>query len=85
MTIALDARKLNRAIIKDKYQMPGVENLIHLVAQLLDKPTGEVWFTSPDIQYAQSHLPVHRKAAELCSFQIIGVKTTGAYHFNTGF
>ena len=83
--MALDARELNRAIVKDKYQMPNMESLIHLVAELLDKPKEETCFTSLDMQYAQGHLLLHRKAAELCSFQIIGVEAIGKSHFITGF
>ena len=45
--------------------MPNMENLVHLVAELPDKPEGEAWLTSQDMQYAQSHLPLHRKGAEL--------------------
>ena len=82
MKIALDAREFNRTIVKDKNQMPNIENLIHLMADLPDKPEGEAWFMSLDMQYAQGHLPLHQKAAERCSFQIIGVESTGTYHFN---
>ena len=65
--------------------MPNMENWIHLVAEPLDKPEREAWFTSFDMQYAQGHLQLHRKAAELCSFQIIGVEATVTYHVNNGF
>ena len=35
--IALDARALNKAIDKDKYQMPNLENLMDMVAERLEK------------------------------------------------
>ena len=34
--IALDARALNQAIDKDKYQMPNLDNLLDMVAEKLD-------------------------------------------------
>ena len=36
MTIALDARALNQAIDKDKYQMPKLDKLLDMVAEKLD-------------------------------------------------
>ena len=55
--IALDARALNQAIEKDKYQMPNLENLLDMVAEKkrklektrkLDTEKGEAWFLSVD-------------------------------------
>ena len=37
MKIALEAKKLNKAIVQDNYQMPKREHLIELVAQHLPK------------------------------------------------
>ena len=39
--IALDARALNQAIEKDKYQIPNLENLRDMVAGKLDTEKGE--------------------------------------------
>ena len=34
--IALDARALNKGLIKDKYQMPNLEHLVDMFAEQLD-------------------------------------------------
>ena len=44
MKIALDARALNQAIEKDKYQMPNLDNLVDFVAEKLDTEEGEAYF-----------------------------------------
>ena len=70
--IALDARALNRAIDKDKYQMPNLENLLDMVAEKLDSENGEAWFSSLDMTYAYGQIPLHLLTAKHCNFQIIG-------------
>ena len=52
MKIGLDARELNKAFVKDEYQMPNMDKFFDLVAEQLEKPEGEARFTSPDLQYA---------------------------------
>ena len=74
--IALDARALNQAIDKDKYQMPNVENLLNMVAENLDVETGEAWFSSVDMTYAYGQVHLHISTAKHCNFQIIGGEST---------
>ena len=83
--IALDARALNQAIVKDKYQMPKVENLLDMVAEKLDVETGESWFSSVDMTYAYGQVPLHISTAKHCNFQIIGGESSGTYRFVSGF
>ena len=83
--IALDARALNRAIDKDKYQMPNLENLLDMVAEKLDSENGEAWFSSVDMTYAYGQIPLHLLTAKHCNFQIIGGESTGTYRYVTGF
>ena len=83
--IALDARALNQAIEKDKYQMPNLENLLDMVAEKLDNEKGDAWFSSFDLTYAYGQVPLHLLIAKHCSFQIIGGESTGTYRFVTGF
>ena len=40
--IALNARALNKAIDKDKFQMPNLDNLMEMIAERLDNSNGEV-------------------------------------------
>ena len=83
--IALDARALNQAIDKDKYQMPNLDNLLGMVAEKLDNENGEAWYSSVDKTYAYGQVPLHPLTAKHCNFQIIGGESTGTYRFVTGF
>ena len=83
--IALDARALNKAIDKDKYQMPNLDNLLDMVAEKLDTEEDEAWFSSVDMTYAYGQVPLHQLTAKHCNFQIIGGESTGTYRFVTGF
>ena len=83
--IALDARALNQAIEKDKYQMPNLENLQDIVAENLDTEEREACFSSVDMTYAYGQIPLHQLTAKQCNFQIIGGESTGTYRFVTGF
>ena len=83
--IALDARALNKAIDKDKYQMPNLDNLMEMIAERLDNSIGEVWYSSVDLTNAYGQIPLHALTAKHCNFQIIGGESTGTYRFVTGF
>ena len=69
---ALDARALNRAIDKDKHQMPNLENLPDMVAEKQDSENGEAWFSSVDMTYAYGQIPLHLLTAKHYNFQVIG-------------
>ena len=84
MKIALDARALNQAIDKYKYQIPNLEKLIDMVEEKLDTEEGEAWFSSVDMTYAYGQVP-HLLTGKQCSFQIIGGESTGTYRSVTGF
>ena len=83
--LALDARELNKVIVKDKYRTPNMDHLLDLVAEQLERPEREARFTSLDMHYAYGQVPLDTKAAEQCSFQIVGAEPTGTYRFSTGF
>ena len=84
--IALDARSLNNAILKNKYQMPDLENLMDKIAEIINgKEEGEVFFTSLDMLYAYGQTVLHPKTAKHCNFQIFARVMAGSYAFNTGF
>ena len=84
--IALDARALNNELIKDKYQMPNLEQLVDMVAEQLDNSaSGQAWYTSLDMRYAYGQIPLDEETARHCNFQIVGGKATGTYRFITGF
>ena len=83
--IAVDARASNKAIDKDKYQMPNLENLMDMIAERLDSEEGEVRYSSVDLMYAYGQVPLHAMTSKHCNFQIIGDDSTGPYRFVTGF
>ena len=83
--IALDARVLNQAIDKDKYQMPNIDNLLDMVAEKLNNENEEAWYSSVYMTYAYGRVPLHSLTAKHCNFQIIGGKSNGTYRFLTGF
>ena len=84
--IALDARSLNNAILKKKYQMPNLGNLMKQVAEEIrnSEKECEVRFTSLDMMYAYGQMELHPETVRHCNFQIIGGRATGTYAFNTG-
>ena len=55
--IALDSKILNKAIYKNKYQMPNIDSLIQTISQTLSTaPQETAYFTTLDLQYAYSQL-----------------------------
>ena len=68
--IAEEARALNQAIDKDKYQMPNLDNLLGMVAVKLDSENGEACYSSVEVTYAYGQVPLHSLTAKHCKFQI---------------
>ena len=83
--IALDARELNKNVVKDKYPMPNLDNLMDMIAEQTDKGEGTTFFTSLDMNYAYGQVKLSENTAKHCNFQIIGGEATGVYRFKTGF
>ena len=84
--LALNAKPMNAQIWQNKYQMPNMHELIDSTAQIItkDKP-GEVWFTSLDLKYAFSQLPLSELNSSHYNFSILCGEATGIYRFKTGF
>ena len=85
--LAMDAKPINAQIGKNKYQMPIVDELVDSVGQIIsNNPDGkELWFTSLDLNYAFSQLPLSKETSKHCNFSIVGGSATGTYRFKTGF
>ena len=84
--IALDTKILNKAIHKNKYQMPNIDSLIQTIPQtLLNAPQETAYFTTLDLQYAYSQLNLHNDTARHCSLYFVSGNVTGTYRFKTGF
>ena len=84
--IALDSKILNKAIHKNKYQMPNIDSLIQTILQTLSTaPQETAYFTTLDLQCAFSQLKLHNDTARHCNFNIVSGDMTGTYRFKTGF
>ncbi len=86
LKLALDSKKLNEWVIKNKNQMPNIDELIDQIAQIItsNKP-GRVWFTTVDLAYAYGQLALVLETARQCNFSIVGGTATGTYQLQTGF
>ena len=84
--LAMDAKPLNDQIRKNQYQMPNLLELLDSAAQIItsDK-VGDVWFTSLDLKYAFSQIPLCAEVSCQCKFNIVCGEQTGTYRFKTGF
>ena len=85
--LALDSKVLNKAIHKNKHQMPNIDSLIDSISQHInDSNHGDnVYFSTIDLKYAYSQLNLHPDTARHCNFNIICGNATGTYCFKTGF
>ena len=84
--IALDARSLNNATLKEKYQLPNHDNVMEQVAEIINSDNQEeVLFTYFDMLYAYGQIELNPETPRHCNFQIIGGRPTGTYAFNTGY
>ena len=81
--LALNAKPMNAQIWKNKYQMPNIHELLDSAAHIITR--GKVWFTSLDLKYAFSQLPLSSLTSSHCNFNILCGEATGTYRFKTGF
>ena len=80
--LALDSKKINTYIHKNKYQLPNIDLLLDKIAQVVksDK-SNQTLFTTLDLRYAYSQIPLDKKTGEKCNFSPIGGNATGKYQF----
>ena len=85
--LALDSKRLNKAIDKNKYQMPNIDTLIESISQQISAPAPQntTYFSTIDLKYAYSQLNLDINTANHCNFNIISGDMTGTYRFQTGF
>ena len=86
--LALDSKKLNQAIHKNKYQMQSIDHLIDAVALYISERKASPaihWFSKFDLKYAYSQIPLDESIANYCNFSILGGRATGTYRFLNGF
>ena len=85
--LAFDSKVLNKAIHKNKYQMPNIDSLIDSISQHINdsNQSDNVYFSTIDLKYAYSQLQLHPDTSRHCNFNIICGDSTGTYRFKTGF
>ena len=85
--LAMYSKTINKAIHKNKYQMHNIDRLMDNIAQTITQSSDEekVLFSTIDLRYAYSQLPLDEDTAKQCNFNIIGGQAIGTYRFNTGF
>ena len=66
--------------------MPNLLELVYSAAEIITTKTeGAVWFTSLDLKYAFSQLPLDKSVSKHCNFSIVCGEFTGTFRFKTGF
>ena len=60
-----------------------MDNIAQTIIQSSDE--GEVLFSTIDLRYAYSQIPLDEATAKQCNFNIIGGQTIVTYRFNNGF
>ena len=85
--LALDSKVLNKAIHKNRYQMPNTDMLIDTISQHLTNTQNgqQAYFITLELKYAYSQLKIHHDNEKHCNFNIICGESTGTCRFKTGF
>ena len=85
--IALDSKKLNDAIHKNKFQLQSIGQLIDSVAVNISKKNiaGQFWFSKIDLKCAYSQIPLDDNITKHFNFNILSGKATGTCRFINGF
>ena len=68
--------------------MPNIDVLLDNIAHSANEGTikpGTPSFSTIDLRYACSQLPLDEKTRTQCNFSIIGGRATGTYQFQAGF
>ena len=67
--------------------MPNIDCLTESISQEItsNKADGQAWFTTIDLKYAYSQIPLHQDTAKHCNFNLVSGEATVTYRFLTGF
>ena len=67
--------------------MPNIDCLINSISQEITNNTADekAWFTTIDLKYAYSQIPLHPDTTQHCKFNLVSGEATGTYRFLTGF
>ena len=77
---------MNSQIYINKFEITNLLEFLDSAAQIItSKSVCTVWFTSLDLKYAFSQLPLDESVSKHCNFSIVCGEFTGTYRFKTGF
>ena len=80
--LALESRKLNKQVHKNKDQMSNIEELMDTVGQTInERKPGNVYFSTMDLTYAYGQLPLSPETSVQCNFSLVGGKIKGQVLF----
>ena len=66
--------------------MPNIELLSDNIAQIIEiDDTQQFLFTTLDLRYAYSQIPLDKETKDQLNFSLIEGKATGTYQFQTSF
>ena len=69
-----------------KFQMPNIDPLLDNIAQVVKSDKSNLTlFSTLDLRYAYSKIPLDKRTREQCNFSLIGDNATGAYQFQMEF
>ena len=84
--IALDSKKMNKCIHKNRDQMTNIEFLLDNIPKTIKADnTQQTVFIHLDLLYAYSRIPLDKQTKDQSNFSLIGGKATGTIQFQTGF
>ena len=85
--LALDSKVLNKAIHKNKHQMPNIDTLSESISQQISAPASQntTYFSTIGSKYAYSHKNLDTNTANHCNTNIISGDMPGTYKFQTRF
>ncbi len=80
--IALDAKELNKRIIRKRMQMPNLDELKDRISiEITRDPNSDLWITTIDPKYSFGQVKLAKNTAKRCVIAIVGGKATGNYQF----
>ena len=66
--------------------MPNIDLLLDKIAQVVkSNEAQQTLFSTLDLRYANSQIPLDKSTREQCNFSLIGGNATGTYQFQTDF
>ena len=84
--IAIDAKELNKQIVKKRMQMPNLDDLRDSISIKISSNDGEeLWISTIDLECAFGQVELDEDTAKHCVVAIVGGENTGHYRFKRGF